>query len=323
MKNVYIAGHNGMVGNAIKQKLSEDKNINLIFEDKANLNLISQEQCNLFFANKKIDEVYLCAAKVGGIYSNNAYPADFISANLAIQQNIINAAYSNNISRLLFLGSSCIYPRNCPQPIKEEYLLTGPLEKTNEPYAIAKIAGIKLCESFNRQFNTDFRSVMPTNLYGENDNFDLKNSHVIPALLRKFHEAKIQDKKFVEIWGSGKPKREFLNVDDLADACIYVMSISKEKLSKYLSPQESHINIGCGSDLTIKELALLIKEVVGYKGDIEFNHDMPDGTMKKRLCVEKINKLGWKAKINLREGLSSTYNWYVKNTQNSINQKNQ
>jgi GDP-L-fucose synthase len=272
--------------------------------------LTNQAAVAAFFNSEKPDYVILAAAKVGGIYANNTYPADFIYSNLIIECNIIHAAYEQQVSGLLFLGSSCIYPKFAQQPMREEALLTGELESTNEPYAVAKIAGIKLCESYNRQHGMDFRSVMPTNLYGANDNFDLKNSHVIPALIRKIHEAKQNKQATVEIWGSGKARREFLHVDDMAAACLHVMKLSSET---YKGLELSHINIGTGKDLSIKQLAEIIIEVIGYKGMIKWNTEMPDGTPRKLLNVEQLNKLGWQAEIELKEGLKKTYKWYLEN----------
>ena len=269
----------------------------------------------IFSKKKKITQVYLAAAKVGGIFANKEFPADFIYRNLMIQTNIINSAFLNGVKKLLFLGSSCIYPAFAKQPMKESALLTGVLEKTNEPYAISKIAGIKLCESYNRQYskklNIDFRSVMPTNLYGPGDNYHLENSHVVPALIRKFHEAKISNSREVMIWGSGKPKREFLHVDDLAEACIHVMGLEKEHYTFKTSPMLSHINVGSGSDISIKDLAELIRKIVGFKGDISFDLEKPDGPPQKLLDSTLINSLGWKAKISLKKGLKSAYNCFL------------
>ena len=265
------------------------------------MDLTRQSAVEAFFEKEKPEYVFLAAAKVGGIYANSTYPAEFIYSNLMAQANIINAAHIYGAEKLLFLGSSCIYPRDCPQPMKEEYLLSGYLEPTNEPYAVAKIAGIKMCQSYNRQYGTNFISVMPTNLYGPNDNFDLMDSHVLPALIRKFHEAKVNDKPYVEVWGSGNPKREFLFVDDLADACLFLMeNYDKSEI----------INIGTGEDVTVKELAETVKEEVGYAGEIRFDKTKPDGTPRKLLDVSRINSLGWKAKMPLREGIEKTYEWY-------------
>lgn len=312
-KNIFIAGHNGMVGSAILKKLKLETNSKIIVRDKKDLNLMSQSDVGSFFLKNKVDEVYLAAAKVGGILANFEMPADFIMNNLSIQLNAIKECKKNDVDKLLFLGSSCIYPKYADQPIKEEQLLKGALESTNEPYAIAKITGIKMCESMNRQHGTDFRSVMPTNLYGENDNFDPNTSHVIPGLIHKFHDAKIKNKKEVVAWGTGKVKREFLHSEDLADACVFLMSISKEKYWKKIDPSCSHINIGCGHDFTIKEVAEIIKEVVGFKGKIKWDASKPDGTPRKLLCTKKISSLGWKPKINLYDGIARTYSWYKTN----------
>lgn len=296
---IYIAGHNGMVGSAIVRKLNSQGYENLIMRDSKELDLTQQNQVAQFFEKEKPDYIFLAAAKVGGIHANNTYRADFIYQNLMIQANIIHHAYLNNTKKLLFLGSSCIYPKLAPQPLKEEYLLTGLLEPTNEPYAIAKIAGIKLCESYRAQYGCNFISVMPTNLYGQNDNYDLNNSHVLPALLRKFHIAKLNNAPIVEIWGTGTPKREFLHVDDLADACFYLM--------QYYNDTEL-VNIGTGEDISIKELALLIKDIVGFTGELIFDSTKPDGTPRKLLDVSKLHKLGWYHKINLLNGITSVYN---------------
>ena len=314
MTKIYIAGHRGMVGSAIVRQLRArmDSDTQLITRTHKDLDLASQQQVNDFISNEKPDQIYLAAAKVGGIHANNIYPADFIYQNLMIQANIIHAAHQNNIQKLLFLGSSCIYPKNVKQPMKEEVLLTNTLEPTNEPYAIAKIAGIKLCESYNRQYNRDYRSVMPTNLYGPNDNFHPKNSHVIPALIRKFHDAKVENKPFVEVWGSGKPMREFLHVDDMADASIHIMDIDKKTLESEVDPMLSHINIGTGMDITIKDVAQLIKGIVGFNGDIVFNTKMLDGTKRKLLDVSRIKSLGWEHSIALKDGIQETYDWFLK-----------
>jgi GDP-L-fucose synthase len=274
------------------------------------LDLTNQQQVNDFIAREKPDQIYIAAAKVGGIYANNTYPADFIYQNLMIQTNIIHAAHKNNVEKLLFLGSSCIYPKSVKQPMQEEALLTSVLESTNEPYAIAKIAGIKLCESYNRQHNRDYRSVMPTNLYGPGDNYHLKNSHVIPALIRRFHEAKINDAIKVKIWGSGKPQREFLYVDDMATACIYVMKLNKIIYQQQTKPMLSHINVGTGKDITIKKLAENIAKVTGFKGKIEFDTTKPDGPKRKLMDSTRLNRLGWKFKIGLEQGLKQTYEDY-------------
>ena len=316
--NIFIAGHKGMVGSAITRKLSQNKNLNIITATKSELNLLNQESVNRFMSNHNIDQIYLAAAKVGGILANNNFPADFIYENIIIQSNIINSAHNNNVNKILFLGSSCIYPKYAKQPIKEESILSGVLEETNEPYAVAKIAGIKMCESFNRQFNRDYRSAMPTNLYGENDNFHPNNSHVIPGLLQRFHEAKIKKDDLVEVWGSGNVLREFLYVDDAADACILVMNSDTELYKKVTTDTLSQINIGTGIDITIKELALLIKQVTNFKGKIVFNTNLPDGTPRKLLDISKICSLGWKPKFTLLQGLQKTYDWYVKNYNKKI-----
>ena len=308
---VYVAGHEGMVGSAIICMLKKNKNIRLITKNKKELNLINQEKVQNFFCKEKPDQVYIAAAKVGGIYANSIYPAEFIYENLMIQSNIINAAFVNEVKKLLFLGSSCIYPKFTVQPIKEEYLLSGLLEPTNEAYAVAKIAGVKMCESYNRQYgishNIDYRCVMPTNLYGPGDNYHLNNSHVIPALIRKFHEAKINNQSKVIVWGTGKARREFLHVDDLAGACIYIMNLERNIFYKAIKPSCSHINIGSKEEFTIAELAKIIKEIVGYIGEIEFDLEKPDGMKRKFLDSKKINNLGWKKEVSLRTGLRQVY----------------
>ncbi len=316
MKNVFIAGHNGMVGNAVLKKLRLNKKLNIITADRKSLDLLNQKSVQNFFSINEIDQVYICAAKVGGIEANNMFPADFIYQNLCIESNIIHACHLNNVNKVLFLGSSCIYPRDSKQPIKEEYLLTGRLEKTNEPYAISKIAGIKLCESFNRQYNRDYRSVMPTNLYGPYDNFHPSNSHVIPGLLRRFHEAKQKKSKTVIAWGTGKPMREFLHVDDLADASIFVMNLDKNLIDKYIEPMKSHINVGTGVDCSIKSLTEKIAGIVKFNGKIEWDSSKPDGTKKKLLDISLITKLGWVPSVSLDDGLKSTYQWYKNNINN-------
>ncbi len=301
---IYIAGHRGLVGSAIMRRLKAEGYKNLLTHTHTELDLTRQEKVEEFFHKKKPDYVFLAAARVGGIYANNTYPAEFIYSNLTIQTNIIHASYVFKVKKLFFLGSSCIYPKNCPQPMKEEYLLGGPLESTNEPYAVAKIAGIKMCQAYNRQYGTNFLSVMPTNLYGPNDNFDLKTSHVLPALIRKFHDAKAEGLSEVEIWGTGSPRREFLHVDDLADASLFLMNnYNKSKI----------INIGTGRDLTTKELAEMIARIVGFKGRLVFNPIKPDGTPKKLLDVSKLHSFGWKARIGLEQGIAETYKWYVEN----------
>ena len=310
---IYVTGHNGMVGSAIVRKLREKGFINIITRSSSELDLTDQKNVHNFLQEEKPDYVVIAAAKVGGIHANDNYPAEFIYQNLMIEANLIHGAYLAGVNNLLFLGSSCIYPKESLQPIKEEYLLSGPLESTNEPYAVAKIAGIKLCESYNRQYGTDYRSIMPTNLYGPNDNFHPENSHVIPALIRKFHEAKVKNKPFVEVWGSGKPMREFLHVDDMADASIHIMDIDKKILESEADLMLSHINIGTGVDIRIKDIAQTIKEVVGFCGEIVFNAKMPDGTKRKLLDVSKINGLGWESTISLKDGLRSTYKWFLEN----------
>ncbi len=312
-KTIYIAGHRGMVGSAIAKQLQLLNDVQTIAKTHAELDLTNQKAVQQFFKKQHIDQVYLAAAKVGGIHANNEYPADFIYQNLMIQANIIQAAHENDVQELLFLGSSCIYPKLATQPMTETELLTGTLEPTNEPYAIAKIAGIKLCESYNRQYGRDYRSVMPTNLYGENDNFHPENSHVIPALMRRFHEAKINNEQKVTVWGSGKPMREFLHVDDMAQASIYMMNLDNTTYQKHTKPMLSHINVGTGKDCTIKEMAETMSTVVGFKGNIEFDSTKPDGTPRKLLDVTRLDKLGWKANINLKEGLTKTYQWFLEN----------
>jgi GDP-L-fucose synthase len=296
---IYIAGHNGMVGSAIVRKLKENGFTNLVFKRSNELDLCNQTAVNDFFASEKPAYVFLAAAKVGGIHANNQYKADFIYQNLMMESNIIHAAYINKVTKLLFLGSSCIYPKMAPQPIKEEYLLTGLLEPTNEPYAIAKIAGVKMCDAYRDQYGCNFISAMPTNLYGPNDNYDLNNSHVLPALLRKFHTAKKTNAKSVEIWGTGTPKREFLHVNDLADACLFLMETHNEP---------GWLNIGCGEDIAIGELAQLIKKIVGFEGELIFDASKPDGTPRKLLDMSKMHQLGWHHKISLEEGIRAVYN---------------
>ena len=298
---IYIAGHNGMVGSAIHRALQARGFNNFILKTSTELDLRNQQAVNEFFEQEKPAYVFLAAAKVGGIQANNTYRADFLYDNLVIEANIIHSAYKHQVEKMLFLGSSCIYPKNAPQPLKEEYLLTGLLEPTNEPYAIAKIAGIKLCDAYRAQYGCNFISAMPTNLYGPNDNYDLNNSHVLPALLRKFHTAVANKEPTVTVWGSGTPKREFLHVDDMAAACIFLMEQYNE---------EGIVNVGCGSDISIGELALLIKNIVGFKGEILFDASKPDGTMRKLMDVSKINRLGWKYGIGLEEGVRMVYEGY-------------
>ena len=328
---IYIAGHRGLVGSALVRRLTELGYTNLVYRTHKEMDLERQVDVEEFFEKKRPEYVFLAAAKVGGILANKTYPAEFIYSNVMVQSNVIHSSYLFGVKKLLFLGSSCIYPRNCPQPMKEEHLLSGYLEPTNEPYAVAKIAGIKMCQSYNRQYGTNFISVMPTNLYGPNDNFDLESSHALPALIRKFYEAKLQmeqqeagglrpeaasslkhsdllslSKNSVVIWGTGSPRREFLYVDDLADACVFLMNHYNDS---------EIINIGAGKDISIKELALLIKEIVGYKGEIRFDTSKPDGMPRKLLDVSKIKSLGWVPKISLKEGIKRTYEWYVRDDQ--------
>jgi len=308
---IYVAGHRGMVGAALVRALDKSGHTNIITRTHRELDLADQAAVRAFFEQQRPAEVYLAAAKVGGIHANDTYPAEFIYDNLMIQANVIDAAYRTGTKRLLFLGSSCIYPRLAGQPMREDALLTGPLEPTNEPYAIAKIAGIKLCESYNRQYGTDFRSVMPTNLYGPGDNFDLANSHVIPALLRKFHEAKQAGAASVEVWGSGTPRREFLHVDDMAAACLYVMQLPGDDYRAKTDPRLSHVNVGTGEDVTIAELARIIAGVVGFGGDIRFDTSKPDGAPRKLLDVSRLHALGWQPHWALPEGLADTYGWFL------------
>lgn len=319
MKRVFVAGHKGMVGSAIVKQLNKQSNIEVITRSRNELNLLLQLDVEQFFANNNIDEVYLAAAKVGGILANNTYPAEFIFENLSIQNNIIHSAHIHGVQKLLFLGSSCIYPKLAQQPMSENALLTGALEPTNEPYAIAKIAGIKMCESYNRQYSRDYRSVMPTNLYGENDNFHPQNSHVIPALLRRFHEAKLNGDTEVLAWGSGKPMREFLHIDDMAAASIHVMNLDKETFEASTQTMLSHINVGTGTDCTIRELVETIAKVVGFQGNITFDTTKPDGTPRKLMNVDRLRSLGWEASITLEAGLKSTYDWFLANQDNYRN----
>jgi len=310
---IYVAGHRGMVGSAIVRRLEALGCTGLLLPTRQDLDLAEHGQVRAFFQRERPAYVFMAAARVGGIYANSHYPADFIHTNLTIATNVIQCAHGAGTARLLFLGSSCIYPRLAPQPMPEECLLTGPLEPTNEPYAIAKIAGIKLCESFNRQHGTDFRSVMPTNLYGPNDNFDLQTSHVLPAMLRKFHEARVTGAESVEVWGTGLPRREFLHVDDLAAACLFVMTLPQARYATATLPMRSHLNVGTGTDIAIRELAGLVREVVGFEGEIRFNPEYPDGAPRKLLDVARLTSLGWQASTDLRQGIASTYAWYQKN----------
>ena len=300
---IYVAGHTGLVGSAIVRKLEKKGYTNIVTRTMEALDLTNQCATDEFFKTQKPEFVFLAAAKVGGIEANNTYPADFAYINLAIETNVIKAAHDHKVKKLLFLGSSCIYPKNCPQPIKEEYLLTGPLEPTNEAYAIAKIAGLKMCQFFKKQYGDDFISAMPTNLYGPNDNYDLQTSHLLPALIRKIHEAKVNNAPYVELWGTGTPRREFLYVDDLADAVVFLIKTYEG---------EEHINIGTGEDVTILELAEIIKEIVGYSGKIKFDATKPDGTMRKLLDVSKLAELGWKSGVNLGEGIKISYEHFLR-----------
>ena len=307
---IYVAGHRGLVGSAIVRRLlaAGYRSQSLVLRTHAELDLTDQKAVEQFFQQEQPDYVFLAAAKVGGIHANNTYPAEFIQQNLAIQTNVIHESWRNGVKRLLFLGSSCIYPRDCPQPIKEEYLLSGPLEPTNRPYALAKIAGIEMCWSYNRQYGTQYLAAMPTNLYGPNDNYDLNTSHVLPALIRKMHEAKKHGDKEAVVWGTGTPRREFLYSDDMADACLYLLEQPEDKLSSlFNNEQPPLINIGCGEDLTIRELAEQIAEVVGFKGHFAFDASKPDGTMRKVMDVSRISSLGWKRKIPLKEGIALSY----------------
>lgn len=311
---IYIAGHDGLVGSALVKKFSQNGYANLVTRHYTKLDLRRQQDVESFFENEKPEYVVLAAAKVGGILANNTFPAEFIYDNLSIQSNIIHAAWKTKVKRLIFLGSSCIYPRECPQPMKEDYLMTGPLESTNEPYAIAKIAGIKMCQSYNRQYGTTYFALMPTNLYGPNDNFNLETSHVLPALIRKFHEAKISSSKSVIVWGTGSPRREFLHVDDLADACRHIINLDDHVYHTLISDKKAPlINVGCGKDNSIKEMALMIKKTIKFNGEIIFDTTKPDGTPQKLLDVSLLNKLGWKQTIPLEKGIADTYQWCLKN----------
>lgn len=310
---VFVAGHQGMVGSALVRRLQAAGEYEIITRTRHELDLTNQAAVSIFFEGQAVEQVYLAAAKVGGIQANNTYPAEFLYDNLMIEANIIHAAHKNDVQQLLFLGSSCIYPKLASQPIQEIALLTGTLEPTNEPYAIAKIAGIKLCESYNRQYGRDYRSVMPTNLYGPGDNFHPENSHVVPALLGRFHEAKINQDSQVTVWGSGNPMREFLHVDDMASASIHVMNLDKAVYDANTDPMLSHINVGTGVDCTIRELAETISEVVGYKGNLVFDATKPDGTPRKLMDVTRLADLGWNSRVSLRDGLVDAYDWYLKN----------
>jgi len=308
---IYIAGHRGLVGSAIVRQLEERGFTNLLMRTHKELDLTNQAQVQTFFKQEKPDYVILAAAKVGGIHANNTYPADFIYQNMMIEANVINSAYENKVKRLLFLGSTCIYPKAVEQPMHEDALLTGVLEPTNEPYALAKIAGIKLCESYNRQHGTDFRSVMPTNLYGINDNFHPENSHVIPALMRRFHEAKVNNDAEVIVWGTGNAMREFLYVDDMAEASLFVLELDEQTYQANTRPMLSHINVGTGKDVIIREMAETMKEVVGFKGNLTFDTTKPDGSPRKLIDVSRLSNMGWKYSINLEDGLKKTYEWYL------------
>ncbi len=313
---IFVAGHSGMVGKAIVRNLEsnyKDENIEILTAAKADLNLINQSQVDTFFNKEEPDYVIIAAAKVGGINANNIFPAEFIYENSMIQNNIIHASYCSNVEKLLFLGSSCIYPKHAKQPMKEEELLTGLLEPTNEPYAIAKISGIKMCESYNRQYGVDFRSIMPTNLYGPFDNFNYENSHVVPALIRKFYDAKKNNLREVVIWGSGKPMREFLHVDDMAAASLFVLNMTKKDYKKITTERNSHINVGSGEEISIAELAILISEIINYEGKLVFDAEKEDGSPRKLMNSSKLRSAGWVPKIEIREGLSSSYKWFIDN----------
>jgi GDP-L-fucose synthase len=305
---IYIAGHRGLVGSALVRRLQAKGYNNLLLRTHAELDLTEQVAVRSFFEAEKPDYVLLAAAKVGGIHANNTYPAEFIQQNLAIQTNVIHEAWRNNVQRLLFLGSSCIYPKDCPQPIKEDYLLTSPLEPTNRSYALAKIAGVEMCHAYNRQYGTKYMAAMPTNLYGPNDNYDLNNSHVLPALIRKMHEAKQGGAMEVVVWGTGTPKREFLYSDDMADACLYLLEQSEDKLKSLFNDEKPPlVNVGCGEDLTIRELAELVKDVVGFPGELAFDSSKPDGTMRKLMEVSRMAELGWTSKMQLKDGIALSY----------------
>jgi len=306
-KRIFVAGHRGMVGSAIVRSLTDKGYTNIIRRSHSELDLTDQAQVRAFFSAEKPQEVYVAAAKVGGIHANNTYPAEFIYSNLMVEANLIHESWRTGVSKLLFLGSSCIYPRLAPQPMAEDALLTGKLEPTNEPYAIAKIAGIKLCESYNRQYGCDFRSVMPTNLYGPGDNYHPENSHVLPAMIRRFHEAKLSDAPSVVIWGTGSAKREFLYVDDMASACVHIMDLPQEVYAAHTEVMASHINVGTGEDLSIAELAQMVSDVVGYRGEIQYDTSKPDGAPRKLLEISRIRKLGWMPRMMLREGIAHAY----------------
>ena len=308
-----MAGHRGMVGSAICRRLASEGRVEIITRTRQELDLLDRAKVEQFLEEERPSQVYQCAARVGGILANNTYPAEFIHENLVLETNIIHAAWKAGIRNLLFLGSSCIFPRDCPQPMNESALLTGPLESTNEPYAVAKIAGIKLCESYNRQYGTDYRSVMPTNLYGPNDNFHPQNSHVIPGLMRRIHEARVAGDESVTIWGTGNAQREFMHVDDMADACIHMMNLSRATLDTQVTATSPFVNVGTGTDVSIRELAELLVRVVGFEGDLQFDASKPDGMPRKLLDVSRMDALGWRARIGLEQGLIQTYEWYCAN----------
>ena len=316
LKRVFVAGHKGMVGSSICRLIKNSKNFELITASRDELDLLSQTNVQKFLKKESPDIVIQAAAKVGGIHANNTFPAQFIFENLQIQNNIINGSHLADIQHLLFLGSSCIYPKLAKQPMSEDMLLAGKLESTNEPYAIAKIAGIKLCESYNRQYGRDYRSIMPTNLYGPGDNFHPENSHVLPSLIRRFHQAKKNEDSQVIVWGSGKPKREFLYVDDLASAILHILKIPFDEYINYISPMQSHINVGSGQDISIKDLAEVIMNVVGFEGQIVFDKSKPDGAPQKLMNIDLLKSLGWNQKISLKKGLDRTYRWFLKNQNN-------
>ena len=313
---IYVAGHRGMVGSAIVRQLEQNSSVEIITRCRDELDLTDQSAVNAFFAEKEIDQVYLAAAKVGGIHANNTYPAEFIYENLMVEANVVHAAFRADVKKLLFLGSSCIYPRHAGQPMEEGALLTGKLEPTNEPYAIAKISGIKLCESYNRQYGeshaVDYRSVMPSNLYGPGDNYHPENSHVIPALIRRFHEAKQSGLPRINIWGSGEPRREFLHVDDMARACLHVMNLKKTAYTKVTAPMCSHLNVGSGSDISIRDLAELVREVIGFEGDLQFDTNKPDGAPRKLMSSARLARLGWEPEISLRQGIVGAYKDFLR-----------